>query len=456
MMNKRISKTIFLFLLLLGWISPKGKAQETNPVTFDLQECLQYAVQNSYELHKAKFQIQEAEAGYREAKSGLLPQLNGSVSATNNVKLATSMFPGDMFGMPGEYIGVEMGVRYGAVAGLDLEQVLFDAGLFTGIKMSKNARELTDLKSRMTEEEMIYTIGNAFYDSMYSQNLLRNNIETLVIMDSIYNMMKLQVAHDVTREIDLNRMKVNISNMRVDIQKTRATFSQQMNYLKVLMGMPLEHSFLLSGNMQLPSAGLLRTDYSAGNIPNRTELLILNEEKRANELEIRQLRQRYIPALSLIGSLGYNFENEKLNVGNSNFWSNPIAIGLKLSVPIFDGAARHHQIRQSQSRLKQVEEGIKQQQQTLQSDLQNAGFQMQVSYQSANAQQENMQVAEKSYKQSVMLYEEGLYSITDLLDTEKSYREAQSAYAYELSNYHKSVIELKKSEGTLKTLVNKD
>ncbi|MDR1021750.1 MAG: TolC family protein [Prevotellaceae bacterium] len=473
MTNTRISNTIILSCLLLGGISLKGKAQEAAPATFSLQECLQYAVQNSYELHKAKFQTQEAEAGYREAQSSLLPQLNGAVSATDNLKLATSMFPGDMFGMPGEYIGVEMGVKYGAVAGLDLEQVVFDAGLFTGIKMSKNAGELALLKSRMTEEELIYSIGNAFYDITYSQNLLKNNVETLVIMDSIYTMMALQVAHDVTREIDLNRMKVNISNMRVDIQKTRATFSQQMNYLKVLMGMPLEYHFRVDDDnagdagdgggdvgarhaLPLPVPPLpFPTDNSNGSIPNRTELLILNKEKSVNELEIRQLRLGYLPTLSLTGSLGYSFENEKLTLGNSQFWSNPIALGLKLSVPIFDGGTRRHQIRQSQFRLRQVEEDIKQQQQTSQSDLQNAGLQMQVSYQSANAQRENMQVAEKSYRQGVMLYEEGLYSITDLLDTEKSYREAQSAYAYELSNYHKSIIELKKSEGTLNTLLNK-
>jgi outer membrane protein TolC len=441
-----------IFILLLGSISLEMRAQEVMfDATFDLQECLEYAVQNSYELHKAKFQAREAEAGYREAMGSLLPQLNGSVSATDNVKLATSMFPGDMFGMPGEYIGVEMGVKYGAAAGLDLEQVLFDAGLFTGIKMIKNARELVLLRNRMTQEELIYNVGNAFYDIVYSQNLLKNNVETLVIMDSIYGMMALQVAHEVTREIDLNRMKVNISNMRVDIQKARATLSQQMNYLKVLMGMPLEHDFCLSGDMQLPRS----EEYSAGIGANRTELLILNKEKSANELEIQQLKQGYIPTLSLIGSLGYSFENEKFTVGNSQFWSNPIALGVRLSVPIFDGAARHHRIRQSQFRLRQLEEDIKRQEQTSQSDLQNAGRQMQVSHQSANAQQENMLVAEKSYRQGVMLYEEGLYSITDLLDTEKSYREAQSAYAYELANYHKSLIELKRSEGTLNTLLNR-
>jgi outer membrane protein TolC len=92
--------------------------------------------------------------------------------------------------------------------------------------------------------------------------------------------------------------------------------------------------------------------------------------------------------------------------------------------------------------------------QTFLSDRQNVRQQLQVNFLSANAQQENMDVAEKSYRQGVMLYEEGLYGITDLLDTEKSYREAQSAYSYELSNYYKCMLELKKSEGTLKTLIN--
>jgi outer membrane protein TolC len=450
-MNRRILKTVILSLLL-PFIPLTGKAQH---VTFDLQECLQYALQNSYALHKAKFQVQEAEAGHREAKSGLLPQLTGSLSATDNVKLATSMFPGDMFGMPGEYIGIEMGVRYGAVAGLDLEQVLFDAALFTGIKAGKNAGELALLKSRMTEEELIYSIGNAFYDIMYSQILLENSTETLILMDSVYRMMALQVEHDVIREIDLNRMKVNISNMEVDIRKTQATFSLQMNCLKLLMGMPPEYSFRVGGDMQLPPAGPLRTEFSNGSIPLRTELLILNREKNANGLEIRQLRQGYIPALSLTGSLGYSFENGKLTLGNSRFWSNPVALGVRLSVPVFDGAARHHRIRRSQFRLRQIEEDIRQLQQTSQSDLQNAGLQMHASYRSANARQENMRVAGKSYRQGVMLYGEGLYSITDLLDTEKSYREAQSAYACELANYHKSILELKKSEGTLHTLLNK-
>ncbi|NDV58219.1 TolC family protein [Bacteroides sp. 519] len=453
-MNKSITKSLFLSLLLLCGGYLRGKAQDKQPVTFDLQECLQYGLENSYELHKAKFGTQESEAAHKEAKSALLPQLNGSVSVTDNLKLATSMMPGDFFGMLGELIGIEMGVKYTAVAGIDLEQVVFDAGLFTGIKMSRNAHEFASLKERMSKEELIYNICNTFYDVLYSENLLRNNIETLGLMDSIYTKMELQVAQNITREIDLNRMKVNISNMRVDIQKTAATLSQQMNYLKVLMGMPLEYRFLAKGNMKLSPLETSLSSVQVNYAQNKTELLILNNEKKNGELEIRQLRQTYLPTLSLFASSSYNFENEQFTITKSTFWSNGTYFGAKLSIPIFDGGAKHHKIRQAQFRLRQVEEDIKQQQQTIESDGFNARQQLQVAFQSANAQQENMKVAEKSYKQGIMLYQEGLYSITDLLDIEKSYREAQSAYMYELSNYHKSILELKKSEGRLMEIKN--
>jgi outer membrane protein TolC len=345
-MNKNIIKLSLSLLLLCGYCQG-GKAQERQPATFDLQECLQYALQNSYKLHKAKFGVQESEDAHGEARSALLPQVNGTASATDNLKLATSLFPGDFFGMPGEYLAIEMGVQYTAAAAIDLEQVIFDAGLFTGIKMSRNARKLTSLKERMTEEELIYNIGNAFYDVLYSQSLLKNNMETLVIMDSIYAKTELQAAQNITRAIDLNRMKVNVSNMKVDIRKTFAALSRQMNYLKVLMGMPLEYHFQVGGKME-PT---LPANIPEDELSDKTELLILENEKTANRMETRRLKQAYLPTLSLFASGGYNFENEKFTPGKSQFWSNGTCFGLKMSVPIFDGGSRHHQIRQSQFRL---------------------------------------------------------------------------------------------------------
>ncbi|MDR2824930.1 MAG: TolC family protein, partial [Prevotellaceae bacterium] len=211
-------------LLILTGICTATLAQEQvkEPQAFTLTDCFAYAFRNSYDLRKSALDIQETDAAHSENKAALLPQLSGKASLTDNIRLATMLMPGDMFGAD-EDIAVELGAQWNSSAGIDLEQVIFDANLFTGIKISRNAKDLARLKAQMTREELIYNVGMAYCDIIYSQNLLETNNLTLSIMDFIYKKTELQVAQKVTREIDLNRMKVNISNMKVNIQKTLAT-----------------------------------------------------------------------------------------------------------------------------------------------------------------------------------------------------------------------------------------
>ncbi|KAA6305927.1 Outer membrane protein TolC, partial [termite gut metagenome] len=188
---------------------------------------------------------------------------------------------------------------------------------------------------------------------------------------------------------------------------------------------------------------------------DKIELRILDKQKESNRLEITQIKNAYLPSLSFVASTGYNFQSDKFNFRTSSLWSNGTYIGVRLSVPIFDGTQKYNKIRQAQIRLKKTEEDIKQTQQTILSDRQNALAQLHIGYNAVNTQKENLEVAEKTYQQGIMLYNEGLYSITDLLDTEKSFREAQTAYTYELVNYQKSLLDLMKSEGTIDTLIEK-
>jgi outer membrane protein TolC len=438
-------------LLLVTGTGAKSFAQDKGTQVLTLQQCFDYAFQNSYEFRKAALDVQESEAAHQENKAALLPQISGSASLKDNIKLSTMLMPGDMFGYDGD-IAVEMGAKYSSYAGADLEQVVFDANLFTGIKISRNAKELARLAAQMTKEELIYNIGNAYYDIIYSQNLLESNRLTLSIMDSIYVKTELQVSQKVTREIDLNRMKVNISKLKVDVRKATAITAQQKNYLKVLIGMSIGSDFNVTAQIEAPTSESVF--WETPDVSNKTALRILEKEKTAAMLEIRQLKSAYVPTLTLGVSSGYNFESQKLKLRDSKFWSNGTYFQLTLSVPVFDGGQKHHKIRQAQFRLQKVQEDIKQAEQTILSDRDNYRSQLAVGYNTIQAQRENVEIAEKTYQQGIMLYEEGLYSITDLLDTEKSYREAQTDYIYELVNYQKTLLDLMKAEGTLESLIS--
>jgi outer membrane protein TolC len=84
----------------------------------------------------------------------------------------------------------------------------------------------------------------------------------------------------------------------------------------------------------------------------------------------------------------------------------------------------------------------------------NAKRSVLVAYQAIGAQKENLRLSEKIYEQSQLLFKEGLHSVTDLLQTEVSLKEAQTAYWSEVIKYKKSVLDLMKAEGVLCNLLN--
>jgi outer membrane protein TolC len=67
----------------------------------------------------------------------------------------------------------------------------------------------------MTGEELIFNVGYAYYDILNSVQELENINYMIGRQDSLYALTKRQVEENVTREVDLNRLKVNMTNLRV-------------------------------------------------------------------------------------------------------------------------------------------------------------------------------------------------------------------------------------------------
>ncbi|MDR1342383.1 MAG: TolC family protein, partial [Prevotellaceae bacterium] len=125
------------------------------------------------------------------------------------------------------------------------------------------------------------------------------------------------------------------------------------------------------------------------------------------------------------------------------------------SVPVFDGFGKRSQVRQKRMQLQRLHTDIQEASQNLDMNYRNAQQQLGISRESVSAQNENLQLAEKIYSQTLLLYQEGLAGMTDLLETETSLREAKTAYAAELVRCKKAEIDLLKAGGGLEELMMK-
>jgi outer membrane protein TolC len=84
----------------------------------------------------------------------------------------------------------------------------------------------------------------------------------------------------------------------------------------------------------------------------------------------------------------------------------------------------------------------------------NAKTQIDNSLTTINNQRENAQLAKEVLDNTRNNYVQGLASLTDLLDAENSLTEAQNNYTSAILDYKLAEIQLIKSKGELKTLIN--
>jgi outer membrane protein TolC len=439
-----------LFQLALLIISNTVIAQDYQR-KFTLQQCLDLAIHNSYAAYKANLDISEAGYHIHEVRSNVLPQISASGSFDYSILLPTTMIPGEIIGQPGTQIPVHMGTKNVLDFGATIEQVIFAPTLFTGIKIAKNNLELQRLRATMTKEEVIFNVSNAFYDILNNMQELENVNYMISRQDSLYVLIKKQVEENVTREIDLNRIKINLTGLQARGKNVKNTIWQQKRYLQILIGMPIESAFELDDSeiKNIQVSGLRA--YSAPQ--NKIELEVLDKQKEILELEIHNQKANYLPTLSAVTTAGYQFQSDKLNLLRKPWFSSAI-IGARLSIPIFDGLSNRSKIEQKQILLQGLYRDIRETQQNISANYQNAKNQLGIIYELIQDQSENLKLAEKVYFQTMALYTEGLADITDLLETESSLHEAKIAYTTELLRYKKTEIDLLKASGTLENLLS--
>src|SRR5690606_32027421 len=90
----------------------------------------------------------------------------------------------------------------------------------------------------------------------------------------------------------------------------------------------------------------------------------------------------------------------------------------------------------------------------LQVAFQNARLQMKNSLTTIATQNENKLLAEEVYMRTQNNYRNGLATLTDLLNAEIELLSAQNSYNQALLNYKVAEIELIKSQGNIKSLIN--
>ncbi|WEK18797.1 MAG: TolC family protein [Candidatus Pedobacter colombiensis] len=439
-------------VLLLGLLlSNTVSAQQS----LTLKEALNYAIQNSVNVRKAKLDIDGGRYKTEEIRGQALPQITGNASFTDNLIIQSIVLPGEIIGKPGETLIAKAGTKYNTGAGIQLSQQLFNQTVFTGLKAAKTSEQYYSLYANLSEEQVIEQVASNYYAVLVNKqqlDVINTNIKNVKVVEQITVN---QHKNGLAKKIDVDRIKVKVTNLETQKSQVLNTITQLENQLKFSMGMPVETAIVLPATELAEVKSL--PDMSTGiNLDNRTELKIANIQKDLYTLDRKAKVSEYFPTLALNSNYNYTGVGNKFDMikGNSTTnWYDMAAVGLTLKVPIFNGFTTRAKVRQADVNLKKAEEDIKQTKNSLNLAYENAKIGLKDNMNTIISQRQNVLLAQEIYNSTQNNYNNGLATLTDLLETEDSLTEAQKNYNQALLNYKVAEIQLIKSNGNIKSLL---
>ena len=447
-------KIISLAMMLL--VGQMTFAQESKITELTLQQCVQMAVDKNINVKTARIDKEKSNYKKEESRAALLPKVNISAGFTDNLALPTTVLPGEFLGKPGTTIPVQMGSQYNTTAVVSISQILYNQTALTAVKLTKKAAELSNLSVEKASEEIAFEVAKLYALGQTTAEQYKLISENIKRTERLRDITKIIVENGVGKQVDLDRVNVNLENMYTQQSNTQLAQEQQQNMIKYMLDLPLEQTIVLTDTAAMPlltNVPMLRSDFS-----DHVNIRLLESQKELNVLNKKLINNGYLPTLSLSGQAAYqglrNDFSTYFKSGEVNKWYPMSSVSVNLSVPVFDGFEKRSKSRQATMDLKKTEATLESAKENFSMNYKNALNNYMNNKDIVRRQKLNLTLAEKVYKETALKYREGLAGMSSLLQDEMSLSSAQGGYLTALYNFKEAELKIMTLNGGIKQLYN--
>jgi len=436
-----IHKHLLLLLLLIVFQSAQAQV-------WSLQQCIDTAQIYNKNLQMNRNNMAIGEQREKEAKANLIPKVTANADYKYFTNLPYQLLPLSALNPvapEGEYRAAQFGVPHNINANLQLSMPLYNPQVYGAIQTTKIASKLTELQYQKTEEQIYFEISNLYYNAQILHHQLAFLDSNLTNAARLLENMQLLNEQLLAKGTDVSKIKLQIAQLLTQKESISSKYEQVLNALKFTMGISIEQSIQIDPNIQYQNT----SEYSNS---LTLDIRIIKTQNKLLSSELSTLnKSSFLPTLNLFGTFGttgFGYNGEP----NSFLDFYPIGfVGIQLSYPLFNGTVTHRKINQKKFEIKnnELQSGFLTEQNNMQ--VENAKLQREVAKKMVETTTEQIQLAQTIYEQTVLQQKQGTASLTDILLTDNTLREAQQSYLSAVIDYLKADLELKKLTGNIST-----
>ena len=458
-MYKQFVITLIMLLFVLA-----TNAQEVKQMSLD--EAIDYAMEHNPTVVNAQLGVEIAKGRVSENIATGMPQVSGSIDISDNFELPTSFLPDfispSVYGVlfqegvipvkplpDPEVFPAQFGTKYSGSATISLNQMIFDGSFFVGLDAAKTYKELTGKELEKAKIDIAEAVSKAYYAVLVSEyrfELLNKNYGRL---DTLLRETTEMFNSGFAEKIDVSRSKVQFNNIKVEKENSEKMLKITRANLSRLLGLTASDSLVLTD--ELNADMFAEEPESKFQYVDRIEYSILQTNQQLALLDKKLNNSRYLPKLDLYATVGANLgTGVASNIFDiTNEWYEFGFVGLRMSIPIFDGLQKHYVNQQKKLALQQIDQNKDLMERSMDLEVQDAKVNLDNALANLRSQQENMEISEEVYNVTKEKYQEGLGSNLEVINADADFKAAQTNYFVALYSALLAKVDYKKSIGKL-------
>lgn len=417
------------------------------PMNLSLKRAVDLAVSpdGNARMKLAEEYVRQAQSRALQAKSALLPNVDGAVTEQNFTRSLAA------FGLQSPSPLLKFPEVVGPVSVFDargtLTQSIFDFSAIRRWQASKAGATLAKMEKESADNQVAADAARAYMVAMRGESALRAVQASVELAEALVKLAETQKLAGTGTGIEVTRAQVQLANEKQRLLMIQNDRERSLLQLLRAIGLPLDTKIVLTGKLEfqptepvtlaqaLATAKELRADWKA-------------QTQRAGVSKLSYDATKYERLPSIAGYADYGTIG--LEVGNT-IPTRTFAVTLKL--PVFDGGRRDARRSEALSSLR-VEE------------IKAADFQKQVeleirisieSLQSAEGQaktaEEGLRLSENELAQARRRYEAGVATSVEVTDAQTRLERARDNRIAAVFQHNVSSIELAAAMGAIHRII---
>lgn len=395
--------------------SLSASGQTSADSVYTLQQCKELALANNAEIRMAGNNLRAASETRKEAFTKYFPEISAGASAFKTNRDVIQYDVLDMF-----TLGI---INNGKAAGVWALQPVFAGGqIINGNKLAKVGEEVARIRMEQSRD-LVELQTEAIYWQLVTLKAEKVTVENAITMlDSLSSQVEAAVDAGIVTRNDLLKVDLKRNSYKSDLIDLDNGIELMKRLLAQQMGLGAEAKADVDERVpeQFPQypVDLYIPAYQA--LGQTTDRRLLEKNVQAKELEKKMETGSHLPQIGVgAGWFYHDIFNQNHNFGG---------VMVTVTVPISGWWGGSHAMKRKSLELSNARTELNDLSEKLEIEMDDKWDNLTASHRKMEIAAEAITQSQENLRLSKAYYEAGMNTITDLLDAQTLYRQAQSDY----------------------------